>query len=173
MKKIYVILAIFLICGIGLSIGVYALQGENIWSKIYSKDIDNITFDDLKAARDELNKSNLSREEFEEREKKLKEAIMEKEEKEFPEISVSEVKQDVDTLIEKIKSDISFFEESIKYDQTINEKVRERQKIHVDNLKKLLSEVETKEKSYEEYFSEYENLRLKYVVDYQKLRNEN
>jgi hypothetical protein len=168
MKKIYIIAKIALICGIGLSVGAYAMQGTNIWDKIFNKDIDNITFDELKTARDELIKSELSPEEFDERGKKLKEAIIEKE-KELPEIS--DKKQDIDTLIERIKRDIAFFEESIKYDQTINDKVRERQEIHLEKLKKFLPLVETKEKSYEEYFSEYENLRLKYIEDYKKLRD--
>lgn len=105
MKKIYIIATIALICGIGLSVGAYAMQGTNIWDKIFNKDIDNITFDELKTARDELIKSELSPEEFDERGKKLKEAIIEKE-KELPEIS--DKKQDIDTLIERIKRDIAF-----------------------------------------------------------------
>lgn len=41
----------------------------------------------------------------------------------------------------------------------------------MEALRELLPLVETREKSYEEYFSEYENLRLKYIEDYKKLRD--
>jgi len=83
MKKTHIVLTIALIGALGLSIGVYAAQGMGIWDKIFNKDIDNITFDELKAARDELNNLKLSPEEFDEWGKKLKEAIIEKE-KELP-----------------------------------------------------------------------------------------
>ncbi len=168
MKKTVIIVTIALICVIGLSVVAYAVQETNIWDKIFNNDNENITFDELDTARDELIKLELSPEEFDERGKKLKEVISDKEE-DLPKIENQ--KQDTDTLIDRIKRDIAFFEESINYDQTINDKVRDRQETHIEDLQKLLPLVEAKEKSYEDYFSEYESLRLKYIEDYKELRD--
>ena len=159
--------AIILICIISLSVGVYAFRGTNVWDKIFKKDIDNISFEELDKAKDEHLKLNLSAEEQDQYSKMLKEAAYEK----SKEISVVQKEPTLDTLIKKIERDIQFFEESINYDSTLNEHVKDLKKERVQELKDILILLKTKENSYEYYFSIYEEQRLKYIDKYRELRD--
>ncbi|HHW21469.1 MAG TPA: hypothetical protein GXX26_01120 [Clostridiaceae bacterium] len=80
--------------------------------------------------------------------------------------AISNSNQEFERLSVRIERDIAFFEEIIDTKRAVDEQVRERQMQHLKNLKKLYALMEKREKSCEEYYSEYENLRLKYIKSY-------
>lgn len=168
MKRVFFVVTIILVCVLSLSVGVYALNQENVWDKIFKKDLDNISFDELKEAKDEHLKLELSPQEADEYGKKLKEVISEKVDKSK---IVEREESNIDTLIEQIENDIYFFEESINNDPTINDDVRSLKKQQVNILKSLLISVKAKEKNYEYYFGKYEKQRLEYIDKYKSLRD--
>lgn len=165
MQSIYCIVMLSLLCCIGISVTV---KETNLWSRIFHKNVHEMTFNELETGQDRLIGMELSPDELKAQVQATGETILDNE---CEWSGFFNKKQNIDRLIDRIQRDIAFFEQSIESDKTLNDGVRERQRIHLESLRKLLPPLQNRERSYQECLSEYENLRQNYIESYKKLND--